>query len=130
MAPVDATDSIPADGPRAVTPTALLLCALLLAFAFGGASRSLGLGLSRTVAIGAVRAVVQLSLLGYILVPVFKLNHPGLTLAYTSAMAAFAAYEATSRPKVGYRHVAPALCFGGSFASIFPNTIWVLPPPP
>ena len=100
------TDSAaPVDGPKHLSLLALLLATLLLFTAFGGASRALRLGLERAVAIGACRSALQLSLLGYLLVPIFRINHPLLVLTYATFMACVAAHEATSRVP----HTYPAL---------------------
>jgi hypothetical protein len=45
---------------------------------------------------------VQLSVLGYILVPIFRLNRWWLTLAYSLFMVVVAAVEAVSRPALAY----------------------------
>ncbi len=48
------------------------------------------------------RCIAQLSVLGYILVPIFEINHWWLTLLYTLFMLAVAAVEAVSRPTQTY----------------------------
>jgi ABC-type iron transport system FetAB permease component len=61
------------------------------------------LGLHSQLAVAAVRCVVQLSLLGYILVPIFKLNNPWLVLAYAGFMVWVSALEAVGRPSRVYK---------------------------
>ena len=51
---------------------------------------------------------MQLSILGYILVPIFTYNMWELVLAYSCAMALIGAYEAVSRPAYSFK-VAPTL---------------------
>ena len=50
----------------------------------------------------ACRCAAQLSVLGYILVPIFLANRWWLTLLYTLFMLAVAAVEAVSRPQQTY----------------------------
>ncbi|KAF6251822.1 hypothetical protein COO60DRAFT_581040 [Scenedesmus sp. NREL 46B-D3] len=61
------------------------------------------LGLHSQLAVAAVRCVVQLSLLGYILAPIFKLNSPWLVLAYAGFMVWVSALEAIGRPAHVYK---------------------------
>ena len=49
------------------------------------------------------RCIAQLSILGYILVPIFTYNMWPLVLAYASAMAFIGAYEAVSRPAYTFK---------------------------
>ena len=58
-------------GPLPIGPGALTAAAALL-LANGVLSIWLKLGLERRLAVAAVRSVVQLTMLGYILVPVFR----------------------------------------------------------
>lgn len=46
---------------------------------------------------------MQLSILGYILVPIFTYNMWELVLAYSCAMAFIGAYEAVSRPAYSFK---------------------------
>ena len=50
----------------------------------------------------AARCVVQLTILGYVLVPIFTFNRAELSLAYACVMLAVGAYEAVSRPAFSY----------------------------
>ena len=49
-----------------------------------------------------LRCVVQLSILGFVLVPIFTFNRWELNLAYACLMLAVGAYEAVSRPAYSY----------------------------
>lgn len=62
----------------------------------------LKLGISSKIAIAALRAVVQLSLLGYVLLPIFRLNDPILVTAYASLMIVVATAEAEGRLEYVY----------------------------
>ncbi len=48
------------------------------------------------------RCIVQLSVLGFVLVPIFTFNRWELSLAYACLMLAVGAYEAVSRPAYSY----------------------------
>ncbi len=76
--------------------TDLVLAALLL-LVNGGLSVRLSLGLERSLAIAAVRMVVQLSLVGLVLKQLFALESPWLTLAAALVMVLFAGQEAMAR---------------------------------
>lgn len=65
-------------------------------------SAHLRLGLHHRMAIATIRCATQLSLLGYILVPIFITNRWWLTLVYSFFMLAVAAAEAVSRPAQAY----------------------------
>jgi putative ABC transport system permease protein len=120
--PPTAPHAAHAGGPTSVSLLSLLLAAALMLTAFLGASRRLGLELERAVLTAGFRCAAQLSLLGYILVPIFRLNAPPLSLAWTGLMATVAALEAAARPKLRYaamrRHVFCAVLAAG-FASLF-----------
>ena len=47
--------------------------------------------------------VVQLTLLGYILRPIFMIDSPWLVLGYSSFMVVVATLEAISRPQYSYK---------------------------
>jgi hypothetical protein len=59
------------------------------------------------------RCIVQLSLLGYILVPIFTTNKWWLTALYTLFMLTVAAMEAVSRPAQSYPGMLPQASWGG-----------------
>ena len=90
------------EGPTAITLPAVAAAAALVLTAFLVASSALSLGLERAVCVAAVRATAQLMTLGYVLVPLFRVNHPALVIAYIAFMAAVAALEAVGRPPYRY----------------------------
>lgn len=86
----------------------LVLCFLLL-FAVMGVLRYLEVGLEGAFFMAGLRCVVQLSILGYVLVPVFRIDEWWLVLGCLCFMVVFAAREAAARPAYTYpgmwRHV-------------------------
>jgi putative ABC transport system permease protein len=88
---------------------------MLLRRLFESMDCRLSLGMHSQLAIAAVRCVVQLSLLGYILAPIFKLNSPWLVLAYAGFMVWVSALEAMGRPSRVYKVLQPvavqSMCF-------------------
>src|SRR5690606_9250483 len=74
----------------------LVLAALLL-IANGAVSFWFRLGLERSLAISALRMVLQLSVVALALRFIFALNSPLWTIAFALFMAAAAAYEVVSR---------------------------------
>ncbi|GAB4820660.1 hypothetical protein N2152v2_007706 [Parachlorella kessleri] len=94
------------DDPSKGGPVDISILGLVLATALvavnGLVSVWLHLGLHGKLAIATVRCILQLSLLGYILVPIFVTNKWWLTLLYTLFMLAVAAIEAVSRPTQTY----------------------------
>ena len=91
-------------GPVDLSVFDLVLAAALLVIN-AGLSIWLGLGLERKLLVAALRASVQLSLLGLVLAPIFAWSHPAPTLLVGLTMIALAAREAVSRLKRRYRHV-------------------------
>ncbi len=85
-------------------PRELLLAALLV-LANAGASLALQLGLARRLLLAAVRATLQLALLGLVLQVVFDLDRAELVLAVMVLMTFLAAFEAVRRS----RHRVPGL---------------------
>lgn len=79
-----------------------VLLALALVLIAVGLSVYLSLGLHKSLAIAAGRCIVQLTALGYILVPIFEYNQWWLVLLYALFMLAVAAAEAISRPAVAF----------------------------
>lgn len=77
-------------------PLDLVLAATLL-IANAGISIAFSLGLERTMALAALRMVLQLMLAGFVLKSVFALASPWLTLAIALVMVAVAGWEAMSR---------------------------------
>jgi len=79
--------------------------AALLLLVNGAASIWLKLGLERRLAVAGLRAVVQLSLLGYILKPVFQWEHWAPVAALGILMTALAARESVRRTGRTYRGI-------------------------
>jgi ABC-type iron transport system FetAB permease component len=50
-----------------------------------------------------LRMIIQLSILGVILKPIFEINSPWLVLGYASFMIVIASVEAVSRPQQTYK---------------------------
>mmetsp|Transcript_5324 Transcript_5324/g.15266 ORF Transcript_5324/g.15266 Transcript_5324/m.15266 type:complete len:336 (+) Transcript_5324:240-1247(+) len=73
----------------------------------------LSLGLEVQLVIAAARCMLQLTVLGYILVPIFTTPHWYVVILYALLMAAVGAYEASSRP---------AYKFKGLFAQVLSCT--------
>lgn len=63
----------------------------------------LRLDLGKKLAVASVRTVVQLLLLGYLLVPVFELEHPGLVFALGAVMVVLAGRAAVKRSSHTFR---------------------------
>lgn len=78
------------------TALALLLGSVLLSW-------RLQLGMHGQLAIGGLRCIVQLSILGYILKPIFDLNNWWLVILYCCFMVWLSALEAVGRPSYTYR---------------------------
>ncbi len=81
-----------------LTPQDLLSASLLLLLD-GAPSVILGLGLHRRIALAAIRMVVQLLLVGFVLRFVFAAGSAGVTLGVVVLMVAVAAREIGARPK-------------------------------
>ncbi|KAL4457599.1 hypothetical protein ABPG75_012464 [Micractinium tetrahymenae] len=88
-------------GPVNISLLGLLFAALVIGVN-GLISLWLRLGLHGKLAVATVRCFAQLSLLGYILVPIFLANRWWLTLLYSLFMLAVAAIESVSRPAQTY----------------------------
>ena len=84
--------------PILLSPSDIAIGAFLIVLD-GGLSLVLRLGLHRQLAIAAIRMVVQLVLVGFILRAVFAIASPLLTLAVILAMVAIAGSEVASRPE-------------------------------
>ena len=82
-----------------------LAVATLLVVAAGVISMILRLGIEKRMAVAAIRAVVQLGLLGLILERVFALRNPIVVVGILVLMTIFAAREASSRTGKGYRGI-------------------------
>lgn len=98
-------------------------------------SRRAGLGLARDLAVGALRAALQLITIGYLLVLLFAHERPALVLAMLTVMLAVAAVTAARRVEHGppaRRLAAPAVAAigGGALVALLPVFLWVVPPRP
>lgn len=100
-----------------------LALASSLLVVFGGISAGWRLGLGRMLSIAAVRAVVQLSVLGLVLVPVFTLQVAWPVVLWCVAMVALAGREAVTRterrhPGMLWSGIA-AMALGGGGSAVF-----------
>lgn len=93
-------------GPIALDWLDVALAAALL-LVNGLISLALGLRMERTLLVAAVRTIVQLSLLGLVLAPVFSTAHPALVGLVVLVMVTAAAVEATRRSKRKDRGLLP-----------------------
>jgi putative ABC transport system permease protein len=82
-----------------------LLIATLLVVVAGGVSVALGLGIGSRLAVAALRTVVQLGLIGFVLEHVFALDRAWLVIVLVLAMTVFAGREAAARPSRSYRWI-------------------------
>jgi putative ABC transport system permease protein len=101
---------------------ALILVNALVSLAFR-------LGLGRRLVVAAVRATVQLALLGFVLGRVFAAEAPPLVLAVMTAMALLAGIEAVRRGRHRVRGAYPlvmAVMLASSFAITFYGTLAVV----
>ena len=73
----------------------------------GLVSLALGLRMGKTLLVAAVRTVVQLLLLGWLLAPVFAAAHPGLVALVALVMVSAAAIEARRRSDRRYAGLLP-----------------------
>ncbi|GBF92795.1 ABC transporter permease [Raphidocelis subcapitata] len=89
-------------GVLALSPLAVALAAALIAVQ-ALVSLRFRLGLHTQLAVAAVRCVLQLSVLGYILVPIFDANNIWLVGAYCFFMVWVSALEAIGRPSKTFR---------------------------
>ncbi|MGE3230249.1 MAG: ABC transporter permease [Hyphomicrobium sp.] len=112
----------------------LVLAALLL-IANGVVSIWFRLGLERSLAIAAVRMVLQLGVVALALRTIFALNSPLWTVALALVMTAAAAFEIVSRQErriqgpVAFALGAGAPFFAGLVATLFATTIVIGPDP-
>jgi len=82
-----------------------LVLATSLVLAAGVVSIALKLGVERRLGIAALRAVIQLGLLGLVLERVFALQQPSLVILLLILMTLFAAREAVARTRRTYRGI-------------------------
>lgn len=118
----------------ALTTSDLALAALILLIN-GGISVAFQLGLERTIAVSALRMVVQLTLIGLVLKFIFAATSPLWTAAFALVMLVAGGYEVWSRQD---RHIAgwPALAMGstipfaaGLVIAVFAMTVVLQPSP-
>jgi putative ABC transport system permease protein len=92
-----------------VAATLLVLLGTMTVF-----SHVLQLGILTQLVTAASRTVLQLSALGFVLVPIFRRDAPGVVLLCICFMLCIAAYEAQKRPAWRYagmwQHIVAALC--------------------
>lgn len=117
-----------------LTYTDLVLAALLL-IANGAVSFWFRLGLERSLAIAALRMVVQLAVVALALRFIFALNSPIWTVLFALFMAAAAAFEVVSRQErrvagpIALALGAGAPFFAGLVATLFATTLVIGPDP-
>ena len=98
-----------------------VLISLGLVFVAIGLTWYNGFGLERDIAVGTLRSILQLAILGYILVYVFSIGYIWITAIILLAMAFIAALTAKGRIKRPYPGAIPILWFCitvGSFAAL------------
>ncbi|CAD7695220.1 unnamed protein product [Ostreobium quekettii] len=100
------SDRIESSEDKCVEPVDVVYWNLLLAFGLYLTncliSVYMSLGLNRTLIFAGIRCVIQLMVLGYILVPLFKTHHWYYIAAYVVFMLWVAAIEVMSRPSHSY----------------------------
>jgi len=99
-----------------ITPWRLAL-ALVFSLVAGGCSMALKLGLGKDIAIGTVRTVAQLLLMGWVLGIVFQVQSPWPVLGLFLIMAAAAAH--TARGRVHEKSIHFAWPMYGSMAAVY-----------
>jgi putative ABC transport system permease protein len=115
--------------------TADLALAAVLLIANGAVSFWFRLGLERSIAISAVRMVLQLAVVALALRFIFELNTPIWTVLFAMFMAAAAAYEVISRQErriagpIAMALGAAAPFFSGLLATLFATTLVIGPDP-
>jgi len=90
-----------AGGPVDI-PLARVLLSMLPLPLIAALSIYLHLGLHKKLAVATIRCAAQLSVLGYVLLPIFVANRWWLTSLYTICMLLIAGAEAVSRPSHAY----------------------------
>ncbi len=112
-----------------------LIAAALLIFINGAMSWALQLGLERSIAIAAVRMVVQLGAIGFVLKFVFAQTSPLLTAAMAFVMILIAGQEVLARQEtriggwLAYGLGSGTLLFVGLFASVYAMLALIQPQP-
>jgi putative ABC transport system permease protein len=117
-----------------LTPFDLALAAALL-IVNGIISIAFGLRLERSLAIAAIRMVVQLAAVGYVLKFVFERSSPGWTALLALTMVVAAGLELTQRQErrprgwLGFGLGHAALLLAGSLATLYAATVVITPSP-
>lgn len=88
-------------GPAPISVGQLAIAAMLLV-CNAGLSWVLSLGLGKRLLVAAARTLVQLSLLGFVLVPIFEAHDPALTLGLGLVMIVLASAEGLKRVRLRY----------------------------
>jgi len=113
-------------GPIELSLVDLLVASGMLVL-FGVVSVLGRLQLERKLLVAALRAFVQLTALGYVLLPVFAWAVPWPVLAWCVAMGLLAGREATARTSRGYRgmtaHAMVAMAVGGGGSALFAQLV-------
>jgi putative ABC transport system permease protein len=106
-------------GPAYISPLQVALGAAVI-IVNAGISVGMNLGIEKHLLVGAARCVVQLTVLGYILVPIFSYHLWYLVVGYSLVMLLVGSWEASSRPPQTYKgmflHI---MCCIGASASLF-----------
>jgi len=106
--------------------------ALGLIFVAIGLSYFNGFGLERDLAVGTIRSVLQLSILGFLLIYIFRLDSLVLNIGILVVMALIAAFTARNRIKKPFPGAIPVLWISigaGSFFGMFYVTLVVMSGP-
>jgi putative ABC transport system permease protein len=112
-----------------------ILLASVLILINGGVSWAFNLGLERSLAVAAVRSIVQLLLVGLILKFVFEASSPLVTAAFAMVMAVAAAYEVLSRQDkrirgaTAYALAAATPFLSGLVTTLFATVVIMQPDP-
>jgi ABC-type iron transport system FetAB ATPase subunit len=85
-----------------ITPTILFFGYVVMIGAIGLGSYFYELDLINTIVVAASRCVLQLSFLGFLLVPIFEVDNEALNVTYVFVMMIIATHEAMKRPKYSY----------------------------
>lgn len=104
------------NGPLPIAPLALVGAAGLIAIN-AALSIWLRLDLERRLLIATLRTTVQLLIMGYVLVPIFRWKNPYLVVALCLVMVALAAREAIRRSARTYRGIGFNAFFSLMFAA-------------
>ncbi|GFR48764.1 hypothetical protein Agub_g10585, partial [Astrephomene gubernaculifera] len=115
------------DGTIHLSPIAVTLAAAVLSIN-AIISLKFKLGLHTQLVVASVRMVVQLSLLGYLLVPIFSYDRWWLVLVYGGVMMAVASLEAVQRPSYTFQGMLPntLLAMAGSSGLLLSYTVLVV----